>query len=62
MEHGTPVRLRRGGWTGRIAGRVLNGIAYVKFDGGGAGNFGVSELEPIEDKQWPPATEHKAAP
>lgn len=63
MDPGTPVALRRDPqWTGTIVGRIVNGVAHVRFDGGGSGNFAIDDLVPVEDKRWPPATEHKGAP
>ncbi len=63
LEPGTRVALRRGQqWTGHTVGRVINGKAHVKFDGGGAGNFALDDLVVLADKTWPPATETKGAP
>jgi hypothetical protein len=63
MEPGTAVALRRAPqWKGRIRGKVMDGIAHVRFDRGGSGNFRLEDLVPLQDKTWPPATEHKGTP
>lgn len=49
------VQLKRAPeWRGWVVEWDRSGNAKVAFEGGGHGWFAVADVEPVDDKAWPP--------